>query len=355
MSESKPNPCAFILIKAWTPLNKPQLKAFVKSTTVVKIPDMPKGCFISSISRIKSSRYLMSFTRNNNKLSSIHESNIKLSTRTKVIDMINVARILTKQDVTLIFRYDANAVVIKDGKKLAHVDITAMNMTCKNGFNLGGKWIHELGDDIYVIDNRNRLVAIGWSDIAKGIYKKKSIIDIEVADFSVTKRGIGILHTDGTLQLPGKVTTNLAALSDKAVWTIVVKAAKHWIVSGDLDGQAIIASVNSRGHFGKPLTISMTSNGYLSHASMFCIKPIFERDDRSVILAVERDGFCHLTSVGNRGKMKVIKSIPSFYEHQIEYPYENYKTILAVTRADNEGNYMLSGYENVKIVNMRLK
>ena len=128
--------------------------------------------------------------------------------------------------------------------------------------------------------------------------------------------------------------------SQQARWTIVIRSAKHWIVSGDLDGQAIIRSVAKDIFFNKALIVPTQS-------AMYCLKSVASRAGRSVLLACERDGHCHLISKFKDGRMILLDTITDMHG-----PAAKNQCILSVDYTSKKGELILAGHLWMKMLNI---
>ena len=80
---------------------------------------------------------------------------------------------------------------------------------------------------------------------------------------------------------------------------------QYWIVSGDIDseGQAVMASIGKKGDIKSTLRLKLTSNGYkneylgLEFGGIYSVHQAYVRGRRGIMMAIERDGCCHLISV----------------------------------------------------------
>ena len=94
-----------------------------------------------------------------------------------------------------------------------------------------------------------------WSDIDENNLKNKIQIETNVENFYVSQKRITVLQKTGNLIIPSKLSLKLSTVKENAKWSTVVPTESHWIVSGDLDGQAIIASITRALKPQSPLTI----------------------------------------------------------------------------------------------------
>ena len=119
-----------------------------------------------------------------------------------------------------------------------------------------------------------------------------------------------MIGKDGKLTLPKLIVVDLEPITNKSKPSIVIKLANHWIVSGDLDGQAIIASFSDTGKLCSRVTIEMTSSKSRDTAMMYCLQTVVVDRGRAVALAVERKGCSHLLSMTCRGMLFVFLKLP---------------------------------------------
>ena len=199
-------------------------------------------------------------------------------------------------------------------------------------------WCQEANNGIYILNSNSILCYVRWSDIIDGEYYTKTLIDTDVESFFVAKNGVGIIYKNRKVAVPRMQMIDMNQLSKNAIWRIIVSVGGHWIVSGDLDGQAIIASISTRTRVMNSLTISRSSSeSSYARIAMHSIKPLFIRRRRSVILACEHDGSLHVISVGYRSDIAVIKSIRSVV------PQNVHNMLYTAMATDREGHVILTG------------
>ena len=95
--------------------------------------------------------------------------------------------------------------------------------------------------------------------------------------------------------------------------------AKCYIACGDLnldlDCYAILAGISKQGDIKSTLKLKLTSsdhkNGGREFTGIYSLQNAFFRGRRGIMLAIERDGCCHLISVvyGRMSKLQSIDSI----------------------------------------------
>ena len=173
--------------------------------------------------------------------------------------------------------------------------------------------------------------------------------------------GLATLNVDNTLTLPVGTEVNLKAKVDfEATWTIVTCIAKCWIASGDrdLDGYAIMASISKQGKARKPFKLKLTSNGYENSdgrqfAGIYSLHQAYIRGRRGIILAIERDGCCHLISV-MYGRMPKLQCIASIVNIDVA-DRENDRVVMAVTATGIEGEFIAGGFGWTRWISLKLK
>ena len=357
MSESKANQCEFHLIKAWMPVSKPYLKASVKSITDFKFKDLDKYWIIETLTQIEGSRYLATIYNTCTYISSVVELDTKSSNYKLICHASSPSLGLTVNDITLVFQFNEPVLVVQASKVIYRMGILCRSRYCKNYSTIAGRWCQETGDSVYVIDHEDYLYRIVWLDIIDGNYAKKELIDSNVEDFWVIKGSFGMIHKDGVLKLPFGKILDLKSVESNAQWTIITEAAKHWIVSGDLDGQAIIASIKSSGKVKSTLTIHLTSIGIRvtierTHATMYTLKTVTVVRHKSIVMAFERDSICHLISVNTSGKMMMINTIADVLPAKLAKLKKIIKYAIVL---DGKGNVLVGGVSWTKKISLKFK
>ena len=150
--------------------------------------------------------------------------------------------------------------------------------------------------------------------------------------FYVDRRlGLATVNTDNNLSLSTGTKVDLGQKVEcYATWTIVTSIAKYWIVSGDFHSQAVIESINEKGEIRSKIELNKTSNGCVNregreyedqdssidseendYAGIYSLHQAYVRGRRGIMLAIERDGCCHLIFVvyGGMSKLQSIGSI----------------------------------------------
>ena len=211
---------------------------------------------------------------------------------------------------------------------------------------------------MYAVDDGRDMYRIEWQDIKDGQYRR-SLVKSNVESFYVDSLlGIATVNVDLTLSLDGGTEVDLRQkVESQAEWTIVTCIAKCWIVSGDLDGMAIIAAITNKGNIISTLKLKLTSNGFEhregnKYAGIFVLRRAFVRGRRGIMLAIERDGCCHLISVAY-GRLSKLQSIHSILPSVVEYGSE--RIVMSVTDTHTEGEFMVGGRRWTKWISLKLK
>ena len=170
--------------------------------------------------------------------------------------------------------------------------------------------------------------------------------------------GLTTLNTNDSLSLPSGAEVDIKAKVDsEAAWTIVNYIAKCWLVSGDHEGQAIMASINKQGSIRSTLRFMLTSNGWVNKGRQFAgiynIHQAYVRGRRGIILAIQRDGCCHLISVVY-GRMSKLQSIYSIVNVD-EVEDKSLRIVASVVATDNKGEFIAGGVNWTKRICLKLK
>ena len=121
--------------------------------------------------------------------------------------------------------------------------------------------------------------------------------------------------------------------------------AEYWIVSGDLDGQATMANISNKGDIKSTLKLTLTSNEQKPFKSrspgILTLRKAFIRGMRDIVLAIKREGCCHLISV-EHGRMSKLKSIDSIVSPAIVNKLE--RVVMSVNATHTEGEFIFVGH-----------
>ena len=205
---------------------------------------------------------------------------------------------------------------------------------------------------MYFIDSDDNLYQIAWPNIMNGVQIKKTLIAPQIEDFFAAANGLGMIAKDGKLTLPKGKVVYLKPILNKWKPSIVIKLAKHWIVSGDLDGQAIIASFSKTGKLCSRMTIVMTSRISRYTGMMYCLQTVAVDRGRGVALAVEREGYSHLLSMTCRGQLYVVFRLPCLINNL--KTRKSYKVIFSATICALNSDILVCGPGWLKMINIKI-
>ena len=286
-------------------------------------------------------------------------ADMKLMTASVLVESSCGMKTIIKDDLLMTIHCFRNPTYIyKDRIMIGNVGIQGKLAKCKNQYPITDRWIQTRDDDIFTIDSHSSLYRIKWSDIKQGKYDLHALIDTQVEDFYAAKDRLAILKQDGSLLVGSKSLVLHSVLPDTHAikWTIVVRAARHWIVAGDIDGQAIVASVDYKMRFSSSIYVDLTSNGYEGKPHMHDIHMAIERDRAAVLLACERDGCCHLISVSSRGVLVMLQRLATLILDSPVYRDRScFSVIQSVCRGQKEGDFIVAGALWMKLVSIRIK
>ena len=352
MSESKANQCEFHLIKAWMPVSKPYLKASVKSITDLKISGFSETDIVFSTSFLPGNRFLALVWSTLGFGQTVSKIDLNTKTLEKGFISTSLQSIVAKEDVILITGFMQRVQVYKNDQSLCDIDLVSRQGICKSGINIMNRWLQQTSDKVYIIDSEDNLYHIAWSDIMNGGQIMKTLIAPKIEDFFVATIGVGMIGKDGNLTLPKGKVVDLEPILNKSKPSIVIKLAKHWIVSGDLDGQAIIASFSGTGKLCSRVTIDMTSRISRDTAMMYCLQTVAVDRGRAVVLAVEREGCSHLLSMTCRGRLYVVFTLPCLIDDSNTYDSSN--VVFSVSNCLQNGEILVGGYGWLKMITIKI-
>ena len=133
---------------------------------------------------------------------------------------------------------------------------------------------------------------------------------------------------------------------------IMIKLANHWIVSGDLDGQAIIASFSDTGKLCSRVTIDMTSSKSRDTAMMYCLQTVAVDRGRAVALAVEREGYINLLSMTCRGRLYAVFALPCLIDDL--NTRDKYNVVFSVSHCSQKDKILVCRFGWMKMINIKI-
>lgn len=243
-------------------------------------------------------------------------------------------------DLAFYVQSERECFLLQNGYKVKQFfDLYGKMKRCHNTFAITGRWSQSVGDHIYVIQyHYNALFRLSWTDLRKQDYNKTEKLYSDVEDFFATEDGrLAVLLINGQLLLPPDREIDLKPINGAVKWTIVVKVAGMWIISGDSGTQSTLICVTPGGRVKSKMSLDLTPSTYSSkptHLSeMYCIKPaIVVNISRAVFLAIERDGACNLLSLTSPGRLSLISTISTMAPSYMDITMQ--RLILSATVID---------------------
>lgn len=233
--------------------------------------------------------------------------------------------------------------IFRDFSKVKEIRIMSRYRTCKNGEQISERWSQQRGDDIFTIDDdNNRLYRLRWSDILNGKYLVELFANQAEDFYAARNNKMSVLYMNGLLMIDDGKKIELKTVKKKAKWTIVIRSLSRWIVSGDVDGYAVLASINDKAELESTIEIKLTAlaNGLYQERqklipTMYAIKVVFHRRNRPVLLVVERDGCFHLVAQASKRPLLLLKSYGRVSFRCEDHPYD--RIISTATKMMIEG------------------
>ena len=361
-----PDKLQFMLLSSSAYFRLLKLKAKFKATKDLHFKGLPNNYFIDSMTRMQGSRYVAGVT--NYPAITGEAYCVDVGTRTAENLKLNADDCIDNsfvddQYVLLVLCIEP-MIIVRDLVKIGQIEFGAKYEICKNGNQISGSYAQQSGHSVYVVDHDTCLNRIEWQDIKDGKYVK-TLVKRDVNNFYVDGRlGLATLSRHNVLSLPGGTEVDLKAKVDaKVTWTIVACIAKWWIACGDrdllTDGHAIMASVNDNGDIRSTLAVKLTSNGYVNYkdgrqfAGIYSLQKVNVRGRRGIMLAIERDGCCHLISVVH-GRMSKLQSVASIVNVDV-IKHEKDRIVTSVTATGTRGEFIAGGKGWTRLISLKLK
>ena len=329
------------------------MKASFKAIKDLRFDGMRDYYIVYPMTRMQGSRYL-TFDGSSSNTYTIDIDTLKA---TKLdMDIGWITDFFIDGDYVIALRNDKSTAILKDLVMIGEIEFNVKIKKCKNNERILGRYAQQVDQTVYAMDEDNRLYRIEWQDIKDGKYCE-TLVRSEVKHFFAERRlGLATILTNDKLSLPSGTDVGLRTVDSKIKWTIVTYIAKCWIVSGDLDGQAIMTSISNKGDVRSTLKLQLTSNGYVNgqgnkYGGIFSIRQAFVSHRRGIMMAIERDGCCHLISI-SYGRMSVIQSIDSFVTP--EEDYRRLRVVMAVTVTHTEGVFIVGGVNWSKMISVKI-
>ena len=356
-----------MLISSSAHFRSVELKATFKATKDLHFKGLPKGYSSHSMTRMQGNRYLINVT--NCDVDECESYCVDVDTMTAERLKLNTDYVITNsfvdgEYVLLVVRYGEPIAIMRGLVEIVQIEFRAKYERCKNNHDIFGRWSQQTGHSVYALDDDARLYRIEWQDIKDGKYVK-TLVKEDVENFYIDGRlGLATVSRNDLLCLPSDTEVDLKAKVDaKATWTIVTCIAQCWIACGERDlgsvGQSIMASINMQGRVRKPLKLKLTSNGHKNYkgliqfAGIYSLHNVFTRGRRGIMLAIERDGCCHLISV-MYGRLSKLQSIASIVNVDVN-DRERDRIVMSVTATGIEGEFIVSGDRWTRLISLKLK
>ena len=353
-----------MLISSSAHLRSQELKSYFKDIKDLNFDGLSNKYENHSMTRTQGNRYVMhvsNYDRGNDELYCVDFGTMKAERLDLNIGYGTITRCFVKGDHMLLVRYDQLMTILRDLQVIGYIEFNVKRERCKNGHILIGRYVQQAGHTVYAVDAYTRLYRIEWQDIKDGKYAKTLLVKSNVNNFYVDRRlGLATLNLNHTLSLPNGTKVDLKAKVDaKATWTIVACIAKCWIVCGDLEsnGYAIMACISRQGRVRKPLKLKLTSNGHVNRgvvefAGIYSLHQAYVSGRRGIMLAIGRDGCCHLISVAY-GRLSKLQSIDSIVNVDVVKD-ESDRIVHSVTATGIVGEFIAGGENWTKKITLKL-
>ena len=349
------------LIISYAHFNSFKLDASLKAIVDLVFDGLPVNYFNLSMTRMQGSRYLMHAY--NHGTCNYESYCVDIRTlKAKKLDLAksNFIRCFVEGEYMLVIRWDDNIAILKDLHEIGQIHFRGMYEYCKNNEIISGRYEQQVDQTIYAMGSDRCLYRIQWQDIKDGKYSKTRVKSGVNHFYADRRLGLATVNMNGTLSLPAGAEVDLRKKVDsKAEWTIVTCIAKSWVVSGhlDLDGHAIMARISKQGNVRSTLKLKLTSNGYMDYDSMeyggiFTLHQAYVRGRRGIMLAIERDGCCHIISVAH-GRLSKLQSTDSLVNVDVNED-EKQRIVTSVTATDIEGEFIAGGIRWTKRITLKL-
>ena len=344
-----------VLIKSHAPVKSEIPKACFKEIKDLKFEGMSDEYANLYMARVKGSQYLMnaSFDRYFVDIDTLTAKKADIG-----YDMRTLANCFINGKYMLMLRLFNDMAIFRGLQHIGQIEFQTKFEYCKNNQLIHGRYAQQAGNTVYVVDRYGDLYRIEWQDIKEGIDHKK-LIKRNVENFYVDKElGMAIVDWNCTLSLDNKVEVDLTKVNTQAKWTIVSCIAKCWIVSGDHKDKASMASISKKGDIRSTLKFKLTSNGYKGnygrkYGGIYALQKVYAIGMRGIMMAIERDGCCHLISV-DYGRLTVLQSIDSIVPRDVvEDEYE--RIVRSVTATAKRGQFMVGGLQWTRLITVKYK
>ena len=335
------------------------LKASFKAIQDLHFDGLPNKYINYTMTRMQGSQYLMqALDENADKHNSYCvDINTLKANRLELNSGKFINCFIEGEYMLLVGHYESMA-IYKDLHNMGIVKFKSNANTSTNYMPVRSRYAQQAGQTVYSLNEGGCLSRIEWQDIKDGMYLKtlvKSNMRHFYADIGL---GLATVNVHGSLSLAGGIEVDLTTKVDsKAKWTIMTCIAECWIVSGEYDGQAIMASICKKGAIKSTLKLKLTSNGYKNrdgrkYGGIFKLHNAFVRGRRGIMLVIESDGCCHLISVAY-GRMSKLQSIDSIVPDLMKIKSD--RIVHSVIATGIEGEFIAGGQNWTRRVSLKLK
>ena len=141
----------------------------------------------------------------------------------------------------------------------------------------------------------------------------------------------------------------------------MTKAARYWLVSGNqtVDKVVVLVCLSRNGKAKHHIDIQVTCHDHedvINHDYIYSLRVVYERSDRAVILAIERDDIYHLISISQHGRFKYLQRLCDIVNTDMTYSAARFSLITAVCSAqDKKGEIFIAGYRWIRKINFLIK
>ena len=265
--------------------------------------------------------------------------------------------LLTRNDYIMYVRSEDGITLLKDGKLQFEIGFRARLRLENCYYSICSRWNQQFGVDIYMIDEKDDLYTICWTDIEKGTPVAPKLIDSQVEDFYVIRKGMAIVYRNGDLKLPGSIKVDSKTIPADVKWSTILYTSNRWIVAGHNKGHVVLVRLSTKCIVRSSLTIKLSHNGYDAAllGTLKYLKVAVERRYCCLLLAFGTDGCCHLISMRRSRPLILVRSIASILDTNVDYDYDSNKFTLSVADTSIEGQFIMTGYKQINMITLKYK
>ena len=330
-------------------------KACFKGVKDLNFAGMPDDYANCNMARVRDSQYLMNLGPNRYFVDIDSLTAKKADFCNDISDLTNC---FINGEYMLLVGFHGKMAISRGLRYIGQIEFQVKIEDCKNESIIYGKYSQQVGKTVYALDQDGGLYRIEWQDIQKCIDHKKKVKS-HVQNFYVDEiLGMAIVDWNVTLYLDNEVEVDLTKVITEVKWMIVACIAKCWIVSGDLKDQASMASISKKGEVRSTLKLRLTSNGHkgwggLKYGGIYALRKVYVAGMRGIMMAIERDGCCHLISV-DFGRLSILQSIDSIVPLDVVKDEIN-RIVMSVTATAKRGQFIFGGYNWTRLITVKYK